>query len=157
MYRLSASLPYILTRAGVRMGDLFSRELAEIGMTLQMYRVLAALWERDELRLGELSEMIDVELSTLSRLITTMKGMNLVSRRRLASDNRAIRIALTAGGRKQVEALIPRAQHYEALATHGFSAAEVEALRKALARVLGNLKEATGDVAAAAVEDGGAR
>ena len=67
MYRLTDAFPYLLNRVGVRMGELFSRRLEPYGVTLPMYRVTAALWERRNRRLGELSDITSVELSTLSR------------------------------------------------------------------------------------------
>ena len=65
MYRLTEAFPYLVTRVGVRMGELISRRLERYGSTLPMYRVMAALWQR----LGDLSEMTTVEISTLSRLV----------------------------------------------------------------------------------------
>ena len=44
MYRLSNSLPYLLARLGVRMGELFVRVVRKEGLTLPMYRVLASLY-----------------------------------------------------------------------------------------------------------------
>lgn len=139
MYRLTNSFPFLLARAGVRMGELFSAELRGIGLTLQMYRVLAALWERDGQRLSELADMIGSEISTLSRMIGAMRRRDLVSRERKTGDERSVRIALSAKGRKLVKSLIPRAQHYEALAVQGFTAAEVAALKQALQKILGSL------------------
>ena len=46
MHPLSTSLPYLLTRLGVRMGDLFAQAVRAEGMTLPIYRVLAALSEQ---------------------------------------------------------------------------------------------------------------
>jgi hypothetical protein len=46
MYRLTEAFPYLLNRVGVRMGELFSRRLESYGVTLHMYRVMAALWQR---------------------------------------------------------------------------------------------------------------
>ncbi len=139
MYRLTNSFPYLLTRAGVRMGELFSAELAEIGMTLPMYRVLAALWEKDGQKLSELAVMIGLELSTLSRLIGEMQRRDLVLRRRKIGDDRSLLLSLTEAGRAQVGSLIPRAQHYEALAVRGFSAEEIATMKAAFGRILGNL------------------
>lgn len=139
MYRLTNSFPYLLTRAGVRMGELFSAELAQIGMTLPMYRVLAALWEKDGQKLSELAVMIGLELSTLSRLIGEMQRRDLVSRRRKIGDDRSLLLSLTEAGRAQVGSLIPRAQHYEALAVRGFSAEEIATMKAAFGRILGNL------------------
>lgn len=143
MYRLTNSFPFLLARAGVRMGELFSEELRGIGLTLPMYRVLAALWERDGQRLSELALMIGSEMSTLSRMIGELSKRDLVSRERKSGDERSIRLSLTVKGRKLVTSLIPRAQHYESLAVKGFSATEVEDLKKALQRILENLSSVT--------------
>jgi MarR family transcriptional regulator, organic hydroperoxide resistance regulator len=139
MYRLTESFPFLLTRAGVRMGELFSEELAEIGLTLPMYRVLAALWERDGQKLSELSQMIGIETSTLSRLITEMKRRDLVSRERQDGDERSVQISLAPEGRDLVKGLIPRAQAYEARAVKGFSAAEIAAMKTMFKAILRNL------------------
>ena len=55
LYRLSNSFPYLLNRVGVRMGELFSRRIAPFGVTLPMYRVMAALWETGDQRLSDLA------------------------------------------------------------------------------------------------------
>jgi MarR family transcriptional regulator, organic hydroperoxide resistance regulator len=139
MYRLTDSFPYLLTRAGVRMGEMFSEELAGIGMTLPMYRVMAALWERDGQKLSELADMISIEMSTLSRLITEMKKRDLVSRQRQDGDERSVRLSLTAEGRVLVASLIPRAQSYEARAVQGFSAEQVAQMKRMFRTILKNL------------------
>ena len=69
MYRFTDSLPYLLNRVGVRMGELFANELAAEQLTVPMYRVLAALSEADHQRLTDLSAMTTVEMTTLSRLV----------------------------------------------------------------------------------------
>jgi MarR family transcriptional regulator, organic hydroperoxide resistance regulator len=144
MYRLTESFPYLLTRAGVRMGELFSEELAEIGMTLPMYRVMAALWERDGQKLSELADMISIEMSTLSRLITEMKKRDLVSRQRQDGDERSVRLSLTIEGRQLVTSLIPRAQSYEARAVKGFSAEQVAQMKQIFRAILSNLSKHDG-------------
>lgn len=142
MYRLTDSIPYLLTRAGVRMGELFSRELAELGMTLPMYRVLAALGERPDLTLGELAELIDIENSTLSRLIGRLRQEGWVHSARPEANARILALNLTAEGQQRLTALIPRALHYASLATDGLSTEEIEMLRKLLQRIHANLLHA---------------
>src|ERR1700758_2017590 len=61
LYRLTNSLPYLLNRAGVRMGELFSRRIAGYDVTLPMYRVMAALWQQGDQRLGDLAAMTSLE------------------------------------------------------------------------------------------------
>ncbi len=141
MYRLTSSLPYLLNRVGVRMGELFSQELAAEGLTLAMYRVLAALVERNDQRLSELSEMTSVELTTLSRLVAAMQRKRLLVRRRPEDNLRTVRISLTADGRRRAEKLIPRAAHYEAVAMQGLNDAAVDRLKADLARIYANLDQ----------------
>src|SRR4051812_34596872 len=120
MYRLTDAFPYLLNRVGVRMGELFSHRLEPYGLTLPMYRVMAALWENADRRLGELSDITSVELSTLSRLVGAMTRKGLVSRKRPDANARTVEINLTNKGRNLVEQLIPLAMHYENIGLHSF-------------------------------------
>jgi DNA-binding MarR family transcriptional regulator len=139
MYRLTEAFPYLITRVGVRMGELLSRRLEPYRLTLPMYRVMAALWQRDGQRLGDLSEMTSVEISTLSRLIGVMQRKGLLSRTRPDSNARTVEINLTRSGRVLVEQLIPLAQRHEEVGLTGFAANEVDTLKKNLATVYRNL------------------
>src|SRR5712671_1910537 len=119
MYRLTEAFPYLVTRVGVRMGELISRRLERYGLTLPMYRVMAALWQRGGQRLGDLSEMTSVEISTLSRLVGVMQRRGLLSRRRPDSNARTVEINLTKSGCALVERLIPLAQRHEEVGLQG--------------------------------------
>ncbi|TKC87927.1 MarR family transcriptional regulator [Trinickia terrae] len=135
MYKLTDSFPYVLNRVGVRMGDLFSRRIASYGVTLPMYRVMAALHEVPDQRLNDLSEMTTIELSTLSRLIGAMERDELVSRSRLENNARTVAINLTDRGEALFAELMPIAQHFEQVAVGGLSAAQLKQLKNMLAGV----------------------
>lgn len=135
MYKLTSSVPYLLNRLGVRMGNLFSRRIASYGVTLPMYRVMAALWETPDQRLNDLSEVTTIELSTLSRLIGTMEKMRLVSRSRLENNARTVAIRLTAKGHDLVTELMPIAQHFETVAAARLSPTALKTFKKTLAEV----------------------
>ncbi len=139
MYRLTEAFPYLIARVGIRMGELFSRRLESYGLTLPMYRVMAALWQRGDQRLGDLSEMTSVEISTLSRLIGVMQRKGLLSRTRPDSNARTVEINLTTSGRALVEQLIPIAERHEEVGLRGLAADEVEILKKKLVTVYRNL------------------
>jgi DNA-binding MarR family transcriptional regulator len=140
MYRLTDAFPYLIARVGVRMAELFARRLENYGVTLPMYRVMAALWEREGQRLGDLSEMTSVEISTLSRLVGVMKRRGLLSKTRPDSNARTVEISLTKPGRALVEQLIPLAQRHEEVGLQGFAADEVDILKKNLDAVYRNLE-----------------
>lgn len=137
-YRFIGSFPYLLNRVGVRMGELFSRRLQERGMTLPMYRVLAVVKQEGPQRLTDLSAMVTVELSTLSRLVSSMKKEGLVSRTR-PEDGRTVSIALTPKGDALAEELMPLAAEFEATGIETFSEAEIAWLKSALRTIHDNL------------------
>ena len=140
MYRLTNSFPYLLNRVGVQMGELFSRRIAGYGVTLPMYRVMAALWETGDQRLGDLAVMTTIEISTLSRLVGEMKRRGLVTRARLKDNGRTVAINLTPKGRTLVEELIPIAIHFEEVAVRDFASKNISDLKTILAEIYESLK-----------------
>jgi DNA-binding MarR family transcriptional regulator len=121
------------------MGELFSRRIAGHGVTLPMYRVMAALWEKGDQRLGDLAAMTSIEISTLSRLISAMKRKGLVSRKRLEDNGRTVAINLTAKGRKLVDELIPIAMQFEDVAVSDFPKNGVSDLKATLKQIYDSL------------------
>jgi len=75
---LDAYLPYLLNRAGARLAAAFEKDVRPLGASLQAWRVLAALRERDGRRMGDLSETTAIEVSTLTRLVDGMERRRLV-------------------------------------------------------------------------------
>lgn len=141
MFNLARYVPYLVNRAGSMIASAFGRELVPFQLTLQMWRVLAALNHRDSQRLSELAQNTDIEISTLSRLVGSMQRMNLVSRVRSGTDARAVTVALTDHGRETTHRLIPVALEYETIALRGFTSEEAELLRDMLERVRRNMSE----------------
>lgn len=142
---LTSYLPYLLNRAGSRIAESFSVMLRQQhGITLQMWRVLAALQHRDGQRVGELSGTTSIEVSTLSRLLNTMEDHDLVERRRperSGGDARIVTICLTGKGRETTSRIIPVARDYEAIALAGLSDAETAELKRLLGRVFENMAD----------------
>jgi DNA-binding MarR family transcriptional regulator len=137
---LDSYLPSLLNRAGVRIAASFSEEVRPLGATLQMWRVLAALRERDGRRMGDLSETTSIEVSTLTRLVDTMEKKGLVSRRRDAGDARVVALHVTPVGRRLTQRITPIAERYERVALAGFAAAEADGLKAALRRLYANME-----------------
>lgn len=135
-------LPYLLNRAGLRVGVMFSRDIEPLGVTLPMWRVLIELWNSGDCRLGELSERTSIDMSTLSRLLVSMQRRNLIVRRRSGLDGRALSLTLTPRGLGLAEKILPNAVRYEDAAIDGITAREVATLKNLLKRVYLNLEKA---------------
>lgn len=142
-FQLGNYVPYLLSRAGVSLATSFSRELDQFGITLPMWRVMAALLDEGEQRLGDLARLTAIELSTLSRIAATMEAKGLVSRRRSGKDARAVLVGLTADGRRRTEAIVPRALECENSAIAGMTEDEVRTLKGLLHRLYGNVAGST--------------
>ena len=137
-HSLKTSLGFLLNRAGVAVGNAFSQELKQAGMTLAMWRVLAALHDTGHQSLGELAEFISVEISTLSRQVATLTGRGLVESRP-GKDWRSVDLSLTPRGDEVVLCLLPAVQRHEAAAFNDIHPGDVEALKALLAKITDNL------------------
>ena len=87
-----------------------SRELAEAtGLSYPDYLVLAALTDRADgrMRAFELGRELGWEKSRLSHHVSRMVDRELVRRERCPSDQRGAFVAVTARGRKAIEAAAP--------------------------------------------------
>lgn len=136
---LDGYLPYLLNRAGARIATAFSEEVRPLGATLQIWRVLAALHDRDGRRMGDLSETTSIEVSTLTRLVDGMEKKGLATRRRDISDARVVTLFVTTAGRRMTQKILPIAQRYEKVVLQGFSEAEAAMLKAALHRLYDNM------------------
>ncbi|MCB1534412.1 MAG: MarR family transcriptional regulator [Rhodoblastus sp.] len=138
MFELARFLPYHINRTGVRLATAFGAELARHGLSVPMWRVLAALWQGGERKSADLIVDTSIEQSTLSRLVTTMEQRGMLTRRRSNHDARAVVVALTEEGRRVTKELIPYALRNERIALRGFSREEIDILLGMLTRIYDN-------------------
>ena len=138
---LDSYLPYLLNRAGARIATAFGEEVRPLGASLQMWRVLAALRERDGRRMGDLSVVTSIEVSTLTRLVDQMEKKGLVERRRDTDDARVVALRVTTAGKRLTRRIVPIAERYEQVALKGFAPVEAQVLRAALRRLYANMDE----------------
>jgi DNA-binding MarR family transcriptional regulator len=132
-------LPYLVNRVGFAFVANFTQALARHDLSIAMWRVLAALSNNGEQRLIDLAEMTSIDVSTLSRLVTRLVHMELVSRKRSETSNREVLIELTATGRGIVDRLIPIAHNLERTAVDGIPAKDVAVLKRCLRRIYENM------------------
>jgi len=143
-------LPYLVNRVGTIIAEQFGGEaLAPHRLSIAMWRVMAVLTANGTQRQIDLAELTSIEASTLSRLVTRLTRMGLVTRTRSASSNREVSIRLTPKGEALVARLIPVARSYEAAAIEGLPAKDLEVLKRCLRRVYDNMKRRPAAKAAA--------
>ena len=138
---LGEYLPYLVNRVGSIIADQFGAEaLAPYRLSIAMWRVVAVLASNGGQRQIDLADLTSIDSSTLSRLVTRLVRMGVVSRTRSASSNREVVVKLTARGKTIVGHLIPIAREYEKTAAAGLSSAELIVLKRSLRRVFDNMR-----------------
>jgi MarR family transcriptional regulator, organic hydroperoxide resistance regulator len=134
-------LPYLVNRVGTVIAEQFGAEaLAPYHLSIAMWRVMAVLASKDGQRQIDLADLTSIDVSTLSRLVTRLVAMGVVSRTRSANSTREVVVKLTARGKAQVARLVPLAHDYEAAAVAGVRPEEVAALKNALRLMYANMK-----------------
>lgn len=148
MLRLNDYLPYLINRLGPSIEEGFAGALADAGISLQMWRVMAVLYEYGDQSVGDLSRLTSIPISTLSRLIDRMAEKDLVARRRDDEDARSVTVHLQKIGREKTEGLIPSAVAYDSYLTRTFSEAELTTFKALLVKFYDGMTDAD-DVSAA--------
>jgi DNA-binding MarR family transcriptional regulator len=132
-------VPYLLNRAGARIAASFTDEVRPLGITLPMWRVLAALNERDGQSVGELSGRTSIEYSTLSRVLDGLQRRGLVGRRRTQQDGRVVNLHLTPAGRAMTRRVMPIAEYHEQVLIADMSESDVATLKRLLRALYDNM------------------
>ena len=140
MLRLNDYLPYLINRVSPPIAEGFAEDLAEAGVSLQMWRVLAVLYEYGDQSVGALAELTSINVSTLSRLVGRMGREGLVARRRDGEDARSVTVHLLKPGLAATEKLIPKALAYEAALTRNFSASELKTFKALLIKFYADME-----------------
>ena len=133
-------LPYLLNRVGFALVESFTAgALKEHGLSIDMWRVLAALSNNGRQRQVDLSEMTSIDVSTMSRLVSRLVRIGLVTRSRSRTSNREVVVALSPKGRALVRRLIPIAKALERKASAGLTSKELAEVKRLLTRMYENL------------------
>jgi MarR family transcriptional regulator, organic hydroperoxide resistance regulator len=133
-------LPYLVNRlGGALVANFTETSLASHDLTIDMWRMLAVLAYRGAQRQVDLVAMTSIEASTVSRLVTKLARMGIVSRERSETSNREVVIELTAKGRALVERIIPNAHKLELTAAAGIPAKDMAVVKRSLRRMFENM------------------
>ena len=138
--KLDDFLPYLVNRIGAVLVARFTREtLAREHLTIDMWRVLAALSENCGQRQVDLAGMTSIETSTVSRLVTRLIHRGLATRSRSRTNSREVVVRLSPRGTALVRRLIPIARALEHAALEGIPAKDLAAIKGRLRRIYANL------------------
>jgi DNA-binding MarR family transcriptional regulator len=111
-----AYLCFAVQCAARKLGQLFDRALAPLGLTNGQFSMLSFVVGLDRTTVGDLAQKLAMEHSTVSAAIKTLLGRGLVSTKPDVADKRQRFIYATAEGRSLVTSALPVwLQHHHAL------------------------------------------
>jgi len=148
-------LPDLLARASHALVQGFAEELRRRGVSLPVWRVLAALLARPGETVSGLAEACLLQQPTTTKLLDRMASDGLVTRSQDARDRRVIRVALTPRGKRLATKLLAVAERHEAevLARHPNAEGIKPVLRDIIARPGPASRHARGGEGASGEED----
>jgi DNA-binding MarR family transcriptional regulator len=137
---LANYLPYLVNRlGGALVANFTASSLAAHDLTIDMWRILAVLAYRGAQRQVDLVGMASMEASTVSRLVTRLGRLDLVTRKRSETSNREVVVELSVQGRELVERIIPNAHALEHAATAGIPSKDMAVVKRSLRRMFTNI------------------
>jgi homoprotocatechuate degradation regulator HpaR len=141
------NLPLLLLQAREALMAQFRPLLNAEGVTEQQWRIIRSLGEAEDAGFGpleprQLCELCSISSPSIAGVLARMEEVGLVRRERMDSDQRRVRVSLTAASRAIATRIAPQAEaRYSALET----AIGVEVMQQVydtLDRLLGHLADA---------------
>lgn len=148
IYDLTDRLPFLINRVGAAMVDFASPGLKRFHLTIPLWRMLAVLAHRGELRQIDLAEATSLDPPTVSRLITGAVKKGFVTRTRSSTSNREVTVRLTRKGLGVVEDLVPKMLADEEAAFGNLPDKDVALVKDVLRKMYQNITEHRGHPAA---------
>lgn len=138
---------------GVHVADLgvaVTRGIADILAPYGLFPVDFALLRACRRMGGEctatqLGEVVPTDPSRISRIVTKLVDLGLLSRRRLQDDRRVVMLRLTDEGRELTSQLYGSTQTYYATLTEGIAAEDLRVFASTTARIMENYRRLEGD------------
>ncbi|WP_020649155.1 MarR family winged helix-turn-helix transcriptional regulator [Solimonas variicoloris] len=96
---LSNQLCFAVYSTALAFNGVYKPLLDGLGLTYPQYLVMLVLWERDDVPVKDIGQLLHLDSGTLTPLLKRLESAGLVSRQRSARDERQVRITLTEAGR----------------------------------------------------------
>lgn len=136
---IQESIGYLLAQATKEHRSRVSTAFSDLGIHVGQDMVLLCLWKEDGLTPSELASRLKVEPGTVSKVLSRMEKVDLVTRRSDPEDARSYKVYLTERGRALREPVESRWQEVEDRMVEELSPEEKVVLYRLLSRVRNNL------------------
>jgi DNA-binding MarR family transcriptional regulator len=127
----------LLDRAAGRVSSAVQKVLRDSGVTLEKWRILDLLAEREGMTMSEIATAVVVTGPTLTRIVDDLATRALVHREVDVHDRRRVLVHLTPRGQRMRASLRPAVLEAENAALSALTGDQVSALSALLVRLTG--------------------
>ena len=113
-------------------------ETAQYDLTPVEFTLLRICLEEGEITATRLAQMLPVDASRISRIVSRLVDDELMTRRRLREDRRVVMLRLTDAGRELISRLRRQVQDFDAKLSEGISEEDLRIFSSVAARMLAN-------------------
>jgi len=137
VFKLENWLPYEFSFVANRVSACLERMYQQrFGFTVTGWRVIAALGTHPGTTPKDLAAMIGMDQVSITRAVTTLANLGMVSRRTNSSDRRSVRLRLSPRGQAAYEEVLPLAQAIEAALIAPLNSTQIKVLREAMTLIV---------------------
>jgi DNA-binding MarR family transcriptional regulator len=108
---------------------------AEVGYALPRWRILQALHVESRLTQKDLAARLEMDPGALTRQLKILESEGMVTRRRMADDNRLSDVELTPAGAELIAGMQPRRRNFLRRMLKDFPAEELDTAMAVLERM----------------------
>lgn len=128
-------LLYVLAQASAAASAAFHAQLAEQGVSVATWRILASLYPDRTLNVGELAKSCLSKQPTLTRQLDRLCAQGWTERAHQSEDRRGVIVRLTAEGRARAAEYVAMAKAHERQVLSDYSGQEAAALKETLRKL----------------------
>lgn len=135
------TLPLALLRAREAIVERYRPLLTQYGLTEQQWRVLRVLQDSGELDASQLAERAFILPQSLTRMLRSLEGRELIAVGRDPGDGRRMQVSLTADGAALIADVAPAGTRIYSEIEAKVGAGEIEALLARVEHLIDALKQ----------------
>lgn len=117
-------LASLLARASAAVSAEFNEDVTRTGLPVLHWRVLATLYDADQMPMSKIAELTLIPLPTLTRLIRRLVLSGCVRTEKDPQDRRTTRVSIEPFGREKVGGLVAMAKERQRVLLEGVENAE---------------------------------
>jgi len=141
MFEFEACVAFLTNQTAKKLADSFNDRLSRLGITRVQWIAIYYLEKYQEMSQKELGQKMNIQASSVARLIDRMERDGYVQRVRNVSDRRVIHLSLTPKGEEFNKKLIPEGEKMSRIFSNNITEDEMTVFLQVLKKMEKNLED----------------